>query len=144
MPQFAPHGSSIFEFKDQIVILRSRGPFNVEHVHAVVAAYRKAAESLRQNGPWATINIIHESMLLTAEGVTAMGESARLSRELGRCAAAYVVDESVEGYNLIMPALRKVCADLLPIEAFPDLPQAQAWCQQQIELARQDQLLPPS
>ena len=138
MPQFAPHGSSVFEYDGQILILRSRGPFNAEHVQGVVNAFNRAAQELQPRGPWATINVIYESMLLTSEGVQAMGDSARHSRDhLGRCAAAYVVTPDVEGYSMIVPALRRVCEGILPIEFFDDLEKATAWCREQIREATQ-------
>ncbi|MBD8525108.1 hypothetical protein [Pseudomarimonas arenosa] len=139
MPQFAPHGSSIFEFDNQVLLLRSRGPFNAEHVRAVMAAYESAAERMRQGGPWATINVIFESMLLTADGIEAMGESAQRSRELGRCAAAYVVPQEVEGRSMIISALQKVCAGVLPIAFFTELDDARSWCAQQIAGAQASQ-----
>ena len=136
MTQFIPHGSSAFEIKGRILILRSRGPFNAEHVRSTAPSFVRAAEQLKPLGPWATINVIFESLLGTPEALEAMRGSALFTRdELGRCCAAYVADEQVEGRSLMMPALRRSCDGVIPIEFFLDLDSAETWCRQQIALA---------
>lgn len=135
--QFPPHGSTRFEARGQLLLLYSSGPFNAEHVKSLVPAFQAHAGPLSRNGPWATINIIRDSVMTTPECIDAMRRSAIWTRDtLGRVAAAYAIAEDVEGRRLMEPLLVAACDDIIPTRFFLDLDSASAWAQRQVEAAR--------
>jgi hypothetical protein len=137
-PKFVPHGVSRFEVRGQVLVLYSQGPFNAEHIQSLVPEFRRLAVPLQQQGPWATINVISRSMMLTPEALELMRESARWTHDhLGRIAAGYVIGPEVEGRLIMEAGLRASCTDIMPLEIFEDFAAAEAWALEQIAAAAQ-------
>ncbi len=135
-PKFRPHGASDFEVRGQILVLRSQGPFNEEHIQSLAPAFRQLGAALQKNGPWATINMVERSILATPEAIAMLRRSIRWTHdELGRIAAAYVADHQVEGSMIMLPELRQSCLDIMPMELFEDFRSAEIWALTQISNA---------
>jgi len=135
-PKFQPHGVSEFEARGQVLVLRSQGPFNAEHIQSLAPAFREFGGRLQQAGPWATINLVTRSLLSTPEAVEMLRRSAQWTHDhLGRVAAAYVVGREVEGRMIMLAEVRRSCAGIMPIEIFFELAPAQAWALEQIAAA---------
>lgn len=132
-PKFTPHGDSQFEVRGQILILHSTGPFNAEHIFSLGAPFKHYAARLQPQGPWATVNVVHDSVMATPEAVEALRTSAELThRLLGRAAACYVLSPELEGRRLMDAPIRASCAGIMPLEIFESLPPALAWAQDQL------------
>lgn len=135
-PKFRPHGVSHFEEHGQVLVLRSEGPFNAEHIQSLAPAFREHGGRLQQRGPWATINVVTRSLLSTPEAVEMLRKSAQWTHDhLGRVAAAYVATREVEGRLIMLGEIRGSCAGIMPIEIFEEFAPAEAWALEQIELA---------
>lgn len=136
-PKFAPHGASRFEVRGQVLVLRSTGPFNAEHIQSLAPAFREFGGALQRQGPWATINVIAGSMMVTPEGLAMLRASAQWTHDhLGRVAAAYVAERGVEGRVIMEARLRGSTAGIIPIEIFERFEDAEAWALEQVAAAR--------
>lgn len=136
-PKFQPHGASRFERRGQVLILRSQGPFNAEHIQSLAPAFREYGAQLQREGPWGTINVISGSMMVTPEGLAMLRASAQWTHDqLGRVAAAYVAVPGVEGRVIMDSRIRASCAGIMPIDIFDDLERAEAWVLAQIDAAK--------
>jgi hypothetical protein len=136
-PKFQPHGASRFERRGQVLILRSQGPFNAEHIQSLAPAFREYGGALKRDGPWATINVISTSMMVTPEGLAMLRASAQWTHDqLGRVAAAYVALPGAEGRFIMEAGIRASCAGIMPLEIFDDVDAAEAWALERIAEAR--------
>ena len=79
---FVAHGSSRFEARGQVLILHSVGPFNAEHILSLAEPFRYWAARLRQDGPWASVNVVTASAMCTPEAIQALRVSAQRSFDL--------------------------------------------------------------
>lgn len=133
-PKFAPHGESQFEVRGQILILKSTGPFNAEHISSLYTVFNQYAAELQPRGPWATVNIVYRSVMATPEAVEMLRRSAEVThRLLGRAVACYVMGPEVEGRRLMESAVRASCAGIMPLEIFETLEPALDWTQAQLD-----------
>jgi|GEM_PF-6041986 len=64
--KFQPHSVSHFEVRGLILVSRSEGPFNAEHIQSLVPAFRELGAALKQRGPCATVNVVEGSILAPA------------------------------------------------------------------------------
>lgn len=136
-PKFQPHGASRFERRGQILILRSEGPFNAEHIQSLAPAFREFGADLKRGGPWATINVISASMMVTPEGLAMLRASAQWTHDqLGRVAAAYVAMPGAEGRVIMEASILASCAGIMPIDIFDDVESAEAWALERVAEAR--------
>jgi hypothetical protein len=127
-PLFAPHGSSRFERRGQVLLLYSQGPFNAEHILSLAPRFRAHAAVMAPQGPWVTLNIVSRSMMGPPDSIEALGRSAAWSRaELGRIGAGYVADATVEGRRLMIPLIRRACEPHLATGFFEDIDSGLAW-----------------
>jgi hypothetical protein len=136
-PRFQPHGASRFDRRGQVLILRSQGPFNAEHIQSLAPAFREYGGQLQREGPWATINVIGGSMMVTPEGLAMLRASAQWTHDqLGRVAAAYVALPGVEGRVIMESRIRASCDGIMPLEIFEDVESAERWALERIADAR--------
>jgi len=136
-PRFAPHGSSRFALRGQILMLYSEGPFNAEHIVSLAPAFREVAAELAPQGPWVSLNIVSRSIMSTPDAIDALRRSAEVSRDQwGRIGAGYVAPADIEGRRLMEPKIRAACADILPTEFFETLEPGLAWAETLLAAAR--------
>ena len=121
-----------------MLVLRSEGPFNAEHIQSLAPAFREHGGRLQQRGPWATVNVVTRSLLSTPEGIEMLRKSAQWTHDhLGRAAAAYVVAQNVEGRLIMLGEIRGACTGIMPIEIFEEFAPAEAWALVQIDEANE-------
>jgi hypothetical protein len=136
-PRFPGHGSTRFERRGQVLLMHSEGPFNGEHIQSLAPHFMAYGKAMAECGPWATVNVVTGSALITPEAAEMLRRSGAWTRDaFNRVGAGYVVAPEVEGRAIVIPILEQCYAGVLATAVHADLASALAWAEGLIEQAR--------
>lgn len=133
---FKPRGSFDAYIEGSILVTSTKGSWNVEMQRESSLQSAPFVVQLEQTGkPWAVIVQVHETLLSSPEVLIAGRLSiANMAQSSKLVALAWVVDQQVEGYPLLVPRYREICAGLIKAEFFTSLAEAKDWLN--LQLAR--------
>jgi hypothetical protein len=95
--------------------------------------------TLKHPGPWASIAISRESVMVSLDGIERYAELMRtkLPPELTAVATAFVIGHDVEGGSIMGPYFAKIYAEIgRPFKIFPTLDEAIHWAQAMVDASR--------
>ncbi len=135
---FTPHGKVDIWLEGDLHLYEATGPFNKELVDGLALAQADFLRDVRPAGPWASICIVRSSALATPDGVQRYGELIRQAPpEFTAVATAYVIDDTVEGGQLMAPLFARVFTQAgRPFKVFATLDEARRWAQDLVDQAR--------
>ncbi len=140
---FRPHGRAELWAEGKVIHLSAAGPFNMEAVLAIGAAWRQLFADVPAQGLFADIVIATGSMMAGPDVIRAFGQflQANTAANLAPCAVAWVVPPEVEGAMLMIPQFRQVYeAAGRNIAFFETQDAAQAWIRIQLQEAKKGAL----
>ena len=126
---FKPSGSFDAYIEGSILITSITGSWNLEMHRKSTLQSAPFVMQLEQAGqPWAVIVQIYETLLSSPEVLMAGRRSVtEMIQHTNLTALAWVANEDVVGFPLLIPRYREVYTDVLDSEFFTDLAQAKAW-----------------
>ena len=126
---FKSRGSFDAYIEGSILVTSTKGSWNVEMQRESSLQSAPFVAQLEQAGkPWAVIVQVHETLLSSPEVLMAGRQSvASMAQSSKLVALAWVVDKQVEGYPLVVPRYKEICAGLIKAEFFTSLAEAKAW-----------------
>ncbi|HRK40032.1 MAG TPA: hypothetical protein PK347_16780 [Burkholderiaceae bacterium] len=136
---FRPHGRAELSAQGKIIHLTASGPFNMEAVSAIGAAWRQLFAESPADGPFADIVTVVGSMMAGPDVMRAFGTflQANTAASIAPCAVAWVVPPGVEGAVIMIPQFRQVYeAAGRNIAFFDGAEPAQTWVLEQLQLAQ--------
>lgn len=136
---FRPHGRAELWAEGQVIRLSTAGPFNMEAVMAIGAAWRQLFAELPIRGLFADIVTVSGSLMAGPDVMRAFGHflQANTHAHIAPCAVAWVVPPDVEGATLMVPLFREVYeAANRNIEFFETNAAAEAWVRTQLQCAQ--------
>lgn len=142
---FRPHGRVELLAQGKIIHLTASGPFNMEAVNAIGAAWRQMFADSPAEGPFADIVTVAGSMMAGPDVMRAFGSflQANTAAHISPCAVAWVVPADVEGAVIMIPQFRQVYeAAGRNIAFFDSAEPAQAWVLDQLQQAQADTRAP--
>jgi hypothetical protein len=123
----------------KVIYLSAAGPFNMEAVAAIGAAWRQLFADLPAQGLFADIVVATGSLMAGPDVIRAFGQflQANTVANLAPCAVAWVVPPDVEGGMLMIPQFRQVYeAAGRNIAFFEAEDTAQDWIRTQLQEAQ--------
>lgn len=127
---FRPHGSVEVWAEGNVVRLDAVGPFNKELVVALGATWTSLLTELPLHGPFASITVVHHSVIISQEVLDAISQFLRANTKAGQGAGAvaFVVAPDVEGRSLMLPMFAETYAAAgRQFAAFETEAEADAW-----------------
>jgi len=122
---FQPHGATAVELRGNVVVYRSQAHMNREEIgrleHETDAHVRRLG-----GGRWGVLRIIEQPVLLTADAEEAARKAVALRATRGLSAQA-VVFLTQEDRGLIEAQTARLVDDVIPLEFFDDVAEAEAW-----------------
>ncbi len=134
---FKQHGRVNYTREKQILICDAEGPFNRELIDAIINVSMDLIEAINADGKWADITIIRKSALASPESFQAFNDFFKLLGNMGirSSISALVIDESVEGFHIMIPHFVKAYADAgINLGVFKKFSIAKVWVENQLEL----------
>jgi hypothetical protein len=136
---FAPHGVMEIFMEGDVLHYECTGPFNREAFDAMAVAQMAFLMNLKHPGPWASIAISRESVMVSLDGLERYAELMRtkLPPELTAVATAFVIGPEVEGGSIMGPHFAKIYAEIgRPFKIFPTFDAAVQWAQAIVDASR--------
>lgn len=135
---FTPHGKVDIWQEGDLHLYEATGPFNKELVDGLAIAQAEFLRDVQPTGPWASICIVRNSALGTPDGLQRYGELIRQAPpQFTAVATAYVIDNTVEGGQLMAPLFTRVFAEAKrPFQIFATLDEARRWAQGLVDQAQ--------
>lgn len=128
--RFPPHGRIELWAEGNVVRLTGTGPFNVEAIQAMGAAWRALCTELPEGQPFADIVTVRESMMASPNVLEAVGRFLQnnSANHIAPRAVAWIVPPDVEGASLMIPQFERVFREAgRHIAFFDDEPTALSW-----------------
>ncbi len=139
-PLFPSHGKYSLYRDGQVLVTEVVGPWNLELVQEWARSAIPFSIEMHEDGPWAGIAIMSESMLATPEAMDALRKVVAASVEQFNCIAHIVVaSPGVAGKGIVEGAFKKVYEGLCLSGFFDDYASAKAWAVQQIDRIKVEQ-----
>lgn len=135
---FKPHGLVEMWLEGNILRYDAVGPFNRELVRAISQAQHEIMLAAKARGACVEIVTIHESALVTPDGLAELALILQDVNQQGLAplAVAYVMTADVEGANLMAPLFRKRYQDQGRVfQIFDRMEDARVWAQAQLNAA---------
>lgn len=127
-PLFPPHGKYSLYRDGQVLVTEVVGPWNLELVQEWARSAIPFSIEMQEEGPWAGIAIMSESMLATPDAMAALRKVVAASVEQFNCIAHIVVAApGVAGKGVVEPAFEKVYEGLCLSGFFDDYESAKKW-----------------
>lgn len=127
-PLFPSHGKYSLYRDGQVLVTEVVGPWNLELVQEWARSAIPFSIEMQEEGPWAGIAIMSESMLATPDAMTALRKVVAASIEQFNCIAHIVVAApGVAGKGVVEPAFEKVYEGLCLSGFFDDYESAKKW-----------------
>ncbi len=134
---FSAHGRIDVSHIGQVFVAEVEGPWNEELTKSWIAQLLPLLTELSHAGPIAGITVFRRSMLFTPESLQLMKRAAASgAREFPIVAVAHVIDQTVEGADLMAPVLAEYDRQLWPVQRFAHFAQALRWIESQLALQR--------
>lgn len=128
LTEFAPHGEYQVCIEERLLVSRVTGPWNRELVELWAADALRGAQQLGDQGRWAMLAIVSQSMLSTADAVAALGKSVRqLITQSHPLASVYVAAPGTEGRGMVNSGLERMHRGSVPVRFFDSETEARAW-----------------
>jgi hypothetical protein len=127
---FPPHGRIELWAEGNVVRLTATGPFNVEAIQAMAAAWRALCADLPEAEPFADVVTVKDSIMASPEVLDAIGRFLNHNSEqhIAPRAVAWIVPPDVEGASLMIPQFEHVFTEAgRRIAFFEDEASALAW-----------------
>jgi len=124
--KFREHGEANVSAEDGLIVIRSRGPWNIEHVHAGDAVICNLAREFGGK-PWQVLGVLHGDGLHTPDAFEAQTEAIRQHHALGRRGTALVLVD-VGGsafFRSVFSRMYRAAGEAF--EFFPDEQSARQW-----------------
>lgn len=134
LTEFPPHGEYQVCIEERLLVSRVTGPWNRELVELWAADALRSAQQLGDQGRWAMLAIVSQSMLSTADAVVALGKSIRqLLAQSHPLASVYVAAPGTEGRGMVNSGLERMHHGIVPVRFFDSEAQARAWLAERLE-----------
>lgn len=131
--EFSQHGEFELSIDGRLLVVDVVGPWNLELIRNYTAQATVLARQLAETGPWVLISIARRSVLFTPDAIEALRETARRhTADSRRIATAYVVDPTVEGYQLVNTLFEEIYRDVCPMAVFETRAEAERWAAEQL------------
>jgi len=119
------HGQSRIERKGNLLIIDSKGPFNLPFVQA----YNKEIDTFISQMPtvWGQIVTTNENFLLTPEAEEGIKGACKSRKERGCCVSAIIFPEGTSGFVTITQMTRVYSYAGIEFEFFTDYQLAEQW-----------------
>ena len=123
---FCPHGENQIWTEDRLLVVHTRGPWNIELVRM---GQRTVLDAIRvfNDAPWVALGIIHGDGLHTPDAYEEMIESLKVQRQHGRSGTALVLPDVGSSSFFRNVFTRMYAAGGEPMQFFPDEASARAW-----------------
>ena len=132
-PLFPSHGKYSLYRDGQVLVTEMVGPWNLELVQEWARSAIPFSIEMQEEGPWAGIAIMAESMLATPDAMAALRKVVAASVEQFNCIAHIVVAApGVAGKGVVEPAFEKVYEGLCLSGFFDDYESAKQWAIKEI------------
>lgn len=132
-PLFPSHGKYSLYRDGQVLVTEVVGPWNLELVQEWARSAIPFSIEIQEDGPWAGIAIMSESMLATPDAMAALRKVVAASVEQFNCIAHIVVAApGVAGKGVVEPAFEKVYEGLCLSGFFDDYVSAKQWATKEI------------
>ena len=139
-PLFPSHGKYSLHRDGQVLVTEVVGPWNLELVQEWARSAIPFSIEMQEEGPWAGIAIMSESMLATPDAMAALRKVVAASVEQFNCIAHIVVAApGVAGKGVVEGAFQKVYEGLCLSGFFDDYSSAKDWAIQQIDRIKVEQ-----
>lgn len=133
---FRPHGRVDVWAEGNVMWLEATGPLNKESVIALGSLWRSLFAEFHQVGPYASITVIHRSLINSQEVLDALEDFLAANTQAGNVAsaAAFVVAPDVEGRAFMLPKYAEIyTAAGRPFAAFTTEAEAEAWVRAKLQ-----------
>jgi hypothetical protein len=134
-PVFKPHGSIHVQIIGPLIKALAIGPFNKELVYVMIESHTGLWEKMKHFPRWGYLTLFSQSALTNNETIQAIIDYNLDLFEQGKTPnfLAYVIDDKVEGASLMRQTYTKAYTALpYPFRCFDNVPEAEAWVQQQL------------
>ena len=126
------HGLHRIEFKDKILTVEARGPFNEQQVQNYQAQLQKVLSKVQ--GQWGQLNLLHQDCIFTPQAEREMYHTIKLRKQRGVCAIAVVfIDTARTG--LVEKQLTRLYQQFdIDHAYFTDVDAATVWIKEQLAM----------
>ena len=129
---YSAHGLHKIEFKDNILTVEARGPFNDQQVQKYQAQLQDALAEVC--GPWGQLNLLHQDCLFTPQAELQMHQATELRKRRGICAIAVVFINGGQN-SIVEQQLSRIYQQChIPHGYFSDADAATAWLKAQLAM----------
>jgi len=136
MMKDAAHGVHRIEFKDKILTVEAKGPFNEQQVQNYQAQLQKVLSKIK--GQWGQLNLLHQDCIFTPQAEREMYHTIKLRKQCGVCAIA-VVFVDTEPTGIVEKQLTRLYQQFNIVHAyFIDEDAALDWLETQVAISSSD------
>ena len=125
--------------ENDVLVYDATGPFNAEVVDCLGLVQRDFLLSITIPSPWASVGILHNSAMMTPEGIQRYMELMQSLKppQLEPVATAFVIGSEVEGGRIMTPHFEKIYRSIpRPFAVCATLDEAMVWVRAQIQASR--------
>jgi len=130
------HGVHRIEFKDKILTVEAKGPFNEQQVQNYQAQLQEVLSEIK--GHWGQLNLLHQDCIFTPQAEREMYQTIKLRKQFGVCAIAVVFVDTART-AIVEQQLTRLYRQFNIVHAyFIDTDAALVWLEAQVVISSSD------